>query len=593
MLKIEESTPRRKQDSFVNDISFSDLSIDAKACCPKLCSPDVVHECSNKSPFSVTFSDLASCFNSNSIKTKKSIPKVDRALPEGPNEETKTGAIKAQNQTVTDKVSVMAANWENKEKEKIKEVKRKAAHWKNKIKAMKDKDRISELLKAKILSLKASRDLSRTWIHVCLDDFYVSVAILRQPLLKGKPVVLSSEDSISKVSEERKKNSDNSFIASANSLASEFNLKPGMPIALAKQLCPGVKVVDQKDCRDSASKKVSDKFRDILVKYDRDCESIGLDECSLDITDYLYRNNMHTLDCKERLAQEIREKVYKATELTCRAGVGANKLLAKICASVSAPDGCYVLPNDSEQIEDFTSDLNIDKIPGIGISARRELNELGIYKNRDILDKALEIYCIYNEKNVNRYLLDALGISRNVHDITMKKPSENIITISETFKPIRDKKVLYDKINQLSALAADQCCEKGVLAKRIKIEIKNQQYESAIKRRSLIHPIGTKQQIAKEVCYMVDEIHPIGITRVLTIYLRDLVKKSKYLPKNSIGDYFKKHKNKREYFKEVKKNLKNAPVSKTLIGSNVSSKRNVDIPKNVPGSILSFFQKSK
>lgn len=47
------------------------------------------------------------------------------------------------------------------------------------------------------MELESGRDLSKTWLHVDMDAFYAAVAILENPLLKGKPMAVGSMSMIS------------------------------------------------------------------------------------------------------------------------------------------------------------------------------------------------------------------------------------------------------------------------------------------------------------------------------------------------------------------------------------------------------------
>lgn len=44
----------------------------------------------------------------------------------------------------------------------------------------------------RILELEATRDLSRSWLHVDMDAFYAAVETLSSPSLKGKPMAVGT-----------------------------------------------------------------------------------------------------------------------------------------------------------------------------------------------------------------------------------------------------------------------------------------------------------------------------------------------------------------------------------------------------------------
>lgn len=49
----------------------------------------------------------------------------------------------------------------------------------------------------RVAELEATRDLSRTWLHVDMDAFYAAVETLSNPSLKGKPMAVGGMSMIS------------------------------------------------------------------------------------------------------------------------------------------------------------------------------------------------------------------------------------------------------------------------------------------------------------------------------------------------------------------------------------------------------------
>src|SRR2546421_8263689 len=76
------------------------------------------------------------------------------------------------------------------------------------------------------------------------------------------------------------------------------------------------------------------------------------------------------------LAQEIRTTIFRTTKLTSSAGIGPNKLIAKIASEINKPNGQFEVK--PEQISEFMQRLPVRKIWGIGEKSERKLEGLGI-----------------------------------------------------------------------------------------------------------------------------------------------------------------------------------------------------------------------
>jgi DNA polymerase IV len=82
------------------------------------------------------------------------------------------------------------------------------------------------------------------------------------------------------------------------------------------------------------------------------------------------------------LAQEIRAAIFRATKLTSSAGIGPNKLIAKIASEVNKPNGQFEVK--PEQVASFMTGLPVRKIWGIGEKSERKLEELGVRSCGDL-----------------------------------------------------------------------------------------------------------------------------------------------------------------------------------------------------------------
>ena len=165
-----------------------------------------------------------------------------------------------------------------------------------------------------------SRFLSRTWIHIDMDMYYAAVEIRDRPELAKIPLAIGSD----------------SMISTANYEARKYGVRSAMPGFIARKLCPNLMFIP---CNFNKYRETSLVFKEIVEKYDPEFESMGLDECNLDVTEYCLQHEIDTDEKKQDLAKEIRTKIHEATQLTCSAGIACNKMISKICTDMNKPDG--------------------------------------------------------------------------------------------------------------------------------------------------------------------------------------------------------------------------------------------------------------
>ncbi len=128
------------------------------------------------------------------------------------------------------------------------------------------------------------------------------------------------------------------------------------------------------------SKEVVSIYLDYVSEEDLYIYSI--DECFLDVTNYLKLYKMNDVE----LAKDIIKKVYEKTKLTVTCGIGPNMLLAKIAMDIEAK-------HNKDNIAKWTYESVKEKlwkisplsnVWGIGPRMEKRLNKLGIYNIGDL-----------------------------------------------------------------------------------------------------------------------------------------------------------------------------------------------------------------
>ena len=193
----------------------------------------------------------------------------------------------------------------------------------------------------------------RAIIHLDMDCFYAAIEVRDQPSLRGKPVGVGG-------ARDRR-----GVLTTCNYEARKFGVRSAMPTFMALQRCPSLIVLPT---RFDVYRREAATIRGILHRFTSLIEPLSLDEAYLDVTAHP--------GAPGALAQVIRGMIFRKTKLTSSAGIGPNKLIAKIASDINKPNG--QLEVTTEQVLEFMEKLPVRKIWGIGEKTERKLEELGV-----------------------------------------------------------------------------------------------------------------------------------------------------------------------------------------------------------------------
>src|SRR3979411_3365342 len=161
-----------------------------------------------------------------------------------------------------------------------------------------------------------------------MDCFYAAIEVRDRPRWKAKPVGVGG-------ARDRR-----GVLTTCNYEAREFGVRSAMPTFMALQRCPNLIVLPT---RFDVYRREAAVIRDILHRFTKLVEPLSLDEAYLDVSDHP--------GAPAPLAQVIREMIFRKTKLTSSAGIGPNKLIAKIASEVNKPNG--QLEGATEHVPDF------------------------------------------------------------------------------------------------------------------------------------------------------------------------------------------------------------------------------------------------
>jgi DNA polymerase-4 len=190
--------------------------------------------------------------------------------------------------------------------------------------------------------------------HFDLDAFFVSVEQLRNPKLKGKPVIVGGSR-------------DRGVVTSCSYEARKFGVHSAMPMRHALRLCSHATVVKSDyEAYSQYSKLVTDVIRDSVPLF----EKSSIDEFYLDLT------GMDKFFGCWKFTDELKQKVNKESGLPISYALASNKLVSKVATNEVKPQGrIEVLPGGEKW---FLAPLSIMKMPGIGKETGMKLLKMGV-----------------------------------------------------------------------------------------------------------------------------------------------------------------------------------------------------------------------
>jgi len=311
----------------------------------------------------------------------------------------------------------------------------------------------------------------RAIVHLDLDAFFCSVEVLRDPTLKGKPIVVGGR------SENR------GVVAAASYPARKFGIHSAMPMIEASRRCKDLIVISSQH---SMYRMYSKVIMGVLRSASPVIQQVSIDEAYLDLSDEVD----YWIEATE-IARKIQLRISRDIGLSASVGVATNKMIAKIASDIQKPNGMTVVPPGTEI--DFLSPLPVKKIPGIGPKTNERLAKYGIYK---IADMAV----ISEEKLVQRFgkLGKAMvrwsgGIDdRPVHEDHETKS----ISTERTFsKNIAEQEELLDIVEKLSLKVAEQLKKKKFMAATITIKMRYGDFTTFTRQHTVSEPLDDGLEI--------------------------------------------------------------------------------------------------
>ncbi len=337
--------------------------------------------------------------------------------------------------------------------------------------------------------------MQRYIAHFDLDSFFVSVEVLNDPSLKGKPVIVGGKE--------------RGVVAACSYEARKFGIHSAMPSKKAQQLCPeAIFVKGQYSEYSRYSRWVTQIIADKAPLF----EKASVDEFYLDLTgmDKFFKPLQWTID--------LREQIIRETGLPISFGLASSKMVAKIATNQAKPNGYLQIPAGKEK--EFLSSLAAKEIPGVGEQTQAILQSMGIVSINDIFKAGADAL----EERLGKSGPDLWLKSQGIHNSPVSAYHEaKSISSENTFNENKtDQVFLHAELVRLTEKICFELRDDGKVAGCVAVKIRYPDFETH-SRQTTIAYTSADDEIIPVVKELFQKLYKRGIpVRLLGVRLSEL-----------------------------------------------------------------------
>jgi DNA polymerase IV len=344
-----------------------------------------------------------------------------------------------------------------------------------------------------------SPSFPRAIFHVDGDSFFATCEIASRPWLRGKPVVTGRERGI---------------VSSASYEAKALGVNRATRLSDIKKKFPQVIILSSDY---ETYKLYAQRMYDIVRRYTPLVEEYSIDECFADLTGIAERRGI----THEELARQIKGDLETLLGLSFSVGISVNKVCAKIASKWNKPSGVTVIP--LEKIKEFTAQLPIGKVWGIGRATSISMKKKGIQTALDLASAdrswvranfAKPMQEIYEELNGGYVHAVLPGSDREYASIQR----------TQTFRPpSSNKEFLFSELSRNVEGACAKLRHHGLFTTHISFFIKSQEFSYHGTEVRLPHATNVPQDILDALHDPFDQIFSLrGLYRATGVRLSGL-----------------------------------------------------------------------
>ncbi|WP_254862878.1 DNA polymerase IV [Halovivax gelatinilyticus] len=351
-----------------------------------------------------------------------------------------------------------------------------------------------------------SDDADPIVLHVDADCFYAACERLREPALRGEPLVVGMG---------YEEGDDTGAVATASYEAREFGVESAMAISKALESLP--RRADANAADEPAEgtgyyrpvdmdfyESVSDDVREILHESADVVREVSIDEAYLDVTERT------AWSVAEGFARHVKERIHREVGITVSIGVAPTMSAAKIASDFEKPDGLTVV--EPSEVRSFLTPLDVGRIHGVGPVTARTLREMGLETAGDVADA--DVTALVDRFGDRGRELHQFARGADERRVSPRGLPKSFSRESAVGQPVTSWDRKREILRTLAAAVAERATREGALYRTIGVKAVTPPFEISTRERSLSGPIDDPDLVEEIVLDLFREFEDARVRKL-------------------------------------------------------------------------------
>lgn len=346
-------------------------------------------------------------------------------------------------------------------------------------------------------------------LHVDVNNAFLSwLAVYK--LKNGEKVDI--RDQVAVIGGDETKRSG--IVLAKSSKAKQFGIVTGETLYSARQKCRNLQVYQGNY---KVYREYSNKLYNLLLEYTDKIERYSIDECFLDMTNYLMKDTLLNK------AKEINKRVKEELGFTVNVGVAHNKLLAKMASDFTKPDKVHTLFEEEIPTKMWT--LPISDLFKLGKKTVPKLYNMKIRTIGDLANSDKNMLIKKFGKHGKMMWEYSNGIDDSEVQYKEEKPKSigNSITLP---MDISNKEELEEVLVALTEQVTYRLRKQELLANVVSVQLRTKNFEDFSHQSKLYSATSSTKEILKSAKSLLNEMFKPGMfIRLIGVRVDNLVPK--------------------------------------------------------------------